>query len=190
MSTSRVDIYESDDEESGAALSPAQYAVLGLLQGTPAHGYSLQRTFIQGGDLATVLPLEQASLYAALKELNTHGLIQGVEVREGLRPPKTVYELTAEGTRVLDLWLKRPVERLRQVRLDFLLKIYFTRKRGKRVVRSLVDAQVAACHEYLSQLEARAAEIELDDFAYLVVESRTSAARSTLEWLREYRRRL
>jgi PadR family transcriptional regulator AphA len=190
MSTAHVDIDESDDEEGAAALSPAQYAVLGLLQETPAHGYSLQRAFMHGGDLATVLPLEQASLYAALKELNTHGLIEGVEVREGLRPPKTVYELTADGTRLLDAWLKRPVERLRQVRLDFLLKIYFMRKRGRREIRSLVDAQVTACHEYLSQLEAHAAEIELDDFAYLVVESRTSAARSTLEWLREYRRRL
>lgn len=189
MSTLRADIYELDDEGE-AALTPAQYAVLGLLQDTPAHGYQLQRSFMPDGDLGAVLPLEQASLYGALKDLAGHGLIQGVEARDGLRPPKTVYQLTAAGEHHLNGWLKRPVERLRQVRLDFLLKIYFTRTRGRRAVRSLVDAQVAACHEYLSQLEARAAETAPDDFAYLVIESRTSAARSTLEWLREYRRRL
>ncbi|MCC6236130.1 MAG: helix-turn-helix transcriptional regulator [Dehalococcoidia bacterium] len=189
MSTARAVIYELDDDGADV-LTPAQYAILGLLEHTPAHGYQLQRSFAPDGDLTGVLPLEQASLYGALKELANQGLIQGVEAREGLRPPKTVYQLTPDGRRLLASWLKRPVERLRQVRLDFLLKIYFTRKHGRRAVRSLVDAQVSACHEYLSQLEARAAEIDPDDFVYLVIESRTSAARSTLDWLREYRRRL
>lgn len=189
MSSARADTDDLDVGE-GAALSPAQYAILGLLYEAPAHGYQLQRSFGAEGDLAAVLPLEQASLYAALKELATRGLIEGVEVREGLRPPKTVYQLTTDGGRLLDAWLKTPVERLRQVRLDFLLKVYFTRKRGRRAARALVDAQVAACHEYLLQLEGHAAELAPDEFAYLVIESRTSAARSTLEWLREFRRRL
>ena len=73
------------------------------------------------------------------------------------------------------------------MRVDFLLKVYFTRSRGRRAVRALVDAQIAACGAYLAQLEARD---EPDEFAALVVESRTSAARSTLDWLRAYRQRL
>lgn len=173
-----------------AALSPAQYAVLGLLREAPAHGYQLQRHFTAEGDLGEVLVLEQASLYGMLKDLAGLGLIRGAERREGLRPPRTEYELTAAGTRVLETWLKLPVERLRRIRLDFLLKVYFTRGHGRRALRTLVDAQVAACHDYLAGLERKAAECSPDDFAYLVIESRTSAARSTLEWLREYRRRL
>ena len=69
------------------------------------------------------------------------------------------------------------------------LFIFGTLETG-RALRTLVDAQVAACHDYLAGLERKAAECSPDDFAYLVIESRTSAARSTLEWLREYRRRL
>lgn len=172
------------------ALSPAQYAVLGLLHEAPAHGYQLQRRFTGDGDLATVLPLEQASLYGTLKELAAHGLIRGVEVREGARPPKTVYEVTPDGARALDRWLKLPVERLRRIRLDFLLKVYFTRRRGRRALRALVDAQIAECESYLVQLEPRAAEVVADEFASLVVGSRVSAARSTLDWLRAYQERL
>ena len=159
-------------------ISAAQYAILGLLRETPSHGYELQHWFTDDAELGAVLPLEQASLYAALKDLAARGLIGGTETREGLRPPRTVYALTAEGRRLLERWMSQPVERLRQVRLDFLLKMYFARKRGGTAARALLDAQIAACHQYLANLEARAAELDPDDFAYLVVESRTSAART------------
>jgi PadR family transcriptional regulator AphA len=173
------------------SLTPLQYAVLGLLHDSPAHGYELQRAFADGGDLAGVAHIEQAALYALLKDLAVRGLIEGSEVREGLRPPRTVYALSDDGTRLLDSWLHSPVQRLREVRLDFLLKVYFARRRGdRRGMRALVDAQIRACRDYLAALEGQAAALSPDDFAYLVVESRTSAARATLDWLDDYRGRI
>ena len=179
-----------DIEARQHLLTPVQYAILGLLHEQPAHGYDLQRVFADSGDLGGIAHVEQPTLYAALKDLATRALISGVESREGARPPRTVYELTPEGQALLQAWLTTPVQRLRQVRLDFLLKVYFARRRGDRAVRALVDAQIAACHDYLGGLEAQAATLSPDDFAYLVSESRTSAARSTLDWLRDYRRRI
>lgn len=172
-----------------AGLSPVQYAVLGLLHGHPAHGYELQRRFAAPGDLADVVPVEQPTLYAALKDLAARGLVEGTEVREGLRPPRTVYALTVPGDRLLSAWLRAPVARLRQVRLDFLLKLYFARGRGERSVRALVDAQIRACHDYLTALQVHAATLSPGDFAYLIAESRTSAARGTLDWLHAVRAR-
>jgi len=140
-------------------LTPVQYAMLGLLRAHAAHGYELQRSFAAGSDLGGVVHVEQASLYGALKDLAGRGLIEGAEAREGLRPPRTVYSLSPRGERVLDAWMRTPVERLRQVRLDFLLKVYFARRRGEAAVRALVDEQIATCHRYLADLEARAAEL-------------------------------
>jgi PadR family transcriptional regulator AphA len=188
MTTRRPSLTLVSEEQP--ELTPVQYAVLGLLHEKPTHGYELQRVFSAAGPLAGVAPVEQPTLYAALKELHTRELIEGTETREGARPPRTVYALTVAGERLLSAWLRAPVPRLRQVRLDFLLKVYFARQRGAREVRALVDAQIAMCHDYLSGLEEQAAALSPDDFAYLVVESRTSAARSTLDWLRDYRRRL
>lgn len=170
--------------------SPVQYAVLGLLHAHPVHGYELQRRFAAPGDLADVVPVEQPTLYAALKDLAVRGLIEGAEVCEGARPPRTVYAFTVPGERLLTAWLRAPVARLRQVRLDFLLELYFARGRGDRALRTLVDAQVRTCEDYLAALERQAAILTPDDFAYLVAESRTSAARGTLNWLRAVRARL
>jgi len=173
-----------------AELKPIQYAILGLLREAPSHGYDLQRSFAEESDLGAVVHIEQASLYGTLKDLATRGLIAGEETREGARPPRTRYSLTRAGHQAFEEWAGTPVERLRQVRLDFLLKVYFARQDGTERVRLLVDAQIAACHRYLSSLESRASALAPESFAYLFNESRSSAARATLEWLREYRRRL
>ena len=175
---------------AGLNLSPLQYAVLGLLNRAPAHGYDLMHSFNEGADLAAVARIEQPSLYAALRDLAGEDLIAGHEERDGLRPPRTVYQLTAAGESVLATWLSEPVKRLREVRFDFLLKLYFARERGKTATCSLVDAQIAVCHSYLSDLESRSAGLSPDSFGYIVIQSKASAARSTLEWLQGYRRHL
>jgi PadR family transcriptional regulator AphA len=182
----RLEVIREDRPE----LTPVQYAILGLLHEHPAHGYELQRSFSPAGALVEVAQVEQPTLYANLKDLAARNLIAGSEAREGARPPRTVYALTEEGTRLLDTWLREPVQRLRQVRLDFLLKVYFARRRSDELVAALVDAQIQACHDYLAALEADSATRSPGDFAYLVAESRTSAARGTLDWLHTYRRRL
>ncbi|MSQ42306.1 MAG: hypothetical protein EXR65_04645, partial [Dehalococcoidia bacterium] len=100
------------------------------------------------------------------------------------------YTLTAAGEALLDRWLAAPVYRLREVRLDFLLKAFFAQRRGLAPVRALVDAQIAACESYLASLAATTAELAPDGFAALVAGSHISAAHGTLAWLREYRRQL
>jgi len=75
-----------------------EFAVLGLLQGTPLHGYELSK------QLATVLgafrALSYGSLYPCLKELRADGLI--AEEHDETEPvtnrrSRKVYRLTADG---------------------------------------------------------------------------------------------
>src|SRR5262245_55054304 len=107
---SRLEVIHEDRPE----LTPIQYAIMGLLHEQPTHGYELQRFFSPAGVLVEVAQVEQPTLYANLKDLATRRLIAGSEAREGSRPPRTVYSLTSEGERLLDAWLREPVQRLRQ----------------------------------------------------------------------------
>jgi PadR family transcriptional regulator AphA len=172
-----------------SALKPLDYALLGLVSIRPSHGYLLQQAFSESADLGAVIRVEAPTLYAALKELAARGLIVGHEVKRGTRPPRTVFDLTETGRAALEEWLATPVERLREIRLDFLLKLYFVRQRDGDAARALLDSQIAACHRYLARLEGWAAELPLDGWMYVVAESRLVAARGTLEWLRSFRGR-
>jgi DNA-binding PadR family transcriptional regulator len=163
------------------SLSPAEYAVIGLLRGRPAYGYELQRQFAPGTDLGLVCPVEPAMVYAILKSLSGLELIDG-EWDNGQYPPKAVYVVTPSGEDTFRRWLLRPVERMREIRLDFLLKLYFARQEDKEAAIDLIEAQLGACRAYRADIERQLALTDAD-FKRTVLESKLSAAEATERWL-------
>jgi len=164
-------------------LLPGEYAVLGLLSLRPMHGYEMARYFDRD-DLSEVCPLDQGLLYTYLRNVEERGLVSWQEMRVGLRPPRKLYQLTPAGRLSIDTWLRTPVGRMREVRLDLLLKLYFLRQAGGQGELALLERQIAICEEYRDALGRRAAA--LDGFQRLVATSKLSAAASTIEWLRAY----
>lgn len=171
-------------------LALGEYAILGLLRGRPMHGYEIARCFAADLDLGLVLPLDMSTVYALLKDLHEQGLIEGHRETVGLRPPRTVYRLTPEADACLLRWLEEPVGRLREVRSDLLVKLYFCRAIGDRYTARLLDAQIVASRAYLDRLSRLAAEAAPGSFERLVRESKLGPARATLDWLEGERARL
>ena len=157
--------------------------MLGLLLGRPMHGYEMARYFDRD-DLSEVCPIEQSMLYTYLRNVEERGLVCWSEVRVGLRPPRKLFELTEAGRATIEAWLDEPVQRLREVRLDFLLKLYFLHGLDRVREKALLGRQIAVCDAYHERLLAH--EAEGLGFARLVAASKRSGAESTLRWLREY----
>jgi DNA-binding PadR family transcriptional regulator len=164
-------------------LLPGEYAVLGLLLSRPMHGYEMARYFDRD-DLSEVCPIEQSMLYTYIRNIEDRGLVSWTEVRVGLRPPRKLHELNAAGREVVEAWLDEPVQRLREVRLEFLLKLYFLHSLDQPREEALLAKQIVICEEYYDRLLAR--ELATTGFARLVAASKRSGAESTLNWLREY----
>ncbi|MDA0815325.1 MAG: PadR family transcriptional regulator [Chloroflexi bacterium] len=166
--------------ESNRDLLPGEYAVLGLLAVEPGHGYEVNRRW-QESPLADLLPVEQSVLYGYLRTLERRGLLDWEEHRIGNRPPRKVFELSEEGWEYLRPWLRSPVERMREVRLDLLLKLFLLEEIDPGGVSRLIADQVVVCLHYVEHAAARLDEAE--GFTRLIAESRLSAGRSTLDWL-------
>ena len=171
-----------DDRE----LLPGEHAALGLLAVEPAHGYELHRRW-QASPLAEVLPLEQSVLYGYLRTLDRRGLLDWEEHRVGNRPPRKIYSPSETGWETLRTWLRLPVYRLREVRLDLLLKLHLVGLLDPRAELALLDRQVAICERLLAETTAGAAQVDGTAFAGLFQLSRASAAEASLRWLRDYR---
>jgi len=164
-------------------LTPTAYTILGLLRERSMHGYEIAQHFKPEADLGQVVPADMSTIYTFLKDLQEHGLIRGERVTVGARPPRTVFSLTVEAEPLFLDWLRRPVARIREVRLDFLLKLYFAQRLGTAETRALVDAQVTICKGYLERLKTRGSDLTPDGFEHLVHESKLTAGESTLLWL-------
>jgi len=196
---------------------PGEYAVLGLLVERPQHGYALARQFAPGTELRQVVRLEMSQLYATLKKLETPGLIVAVNptgnsTGAALLAPESgsetraqrgrrVYAPTPTGRAQLDDWLAQPVARTRDLRLMFLLKLFFAMRRSHEQALALLDRQeqsLAAFHAALAdQLPDRPPPAlpaaspgpsdTLGRFTQLVLRARLRQTEAALAWLGDLR---
>ena len=66
---------------------PAEYAILGLLDGQPMYGYEMFQQF-QGGTLRQIVHLEMSQMYAFLKKLERLEYIEA-ELETSRYPPSS-----------------------------------------------------------------------------------------------------
>jgi PadR family transcriptional regulator, regulatory protein AphA len=161
-------------------------ALLGLLRREPRHGYELAREFAPDTPLGEVVHLEMSMLYALLKKLERDGYVRSSMQIQGSRPPRKVFELTNSGHQALDDWLAEPVERTRDLRLEFLLKLYIARDTEPQLARNLIAGQHEICQRHIASLHDQIAG-EQDSFRRLVLEMRMAQNVALLEWLAKAR---
>ncbi|HEX2172795.1 MAG TPA: PadR family transcriptional regulator [Dehalococcoidia bacterium] len=174
----------------GHQIGSADHAILGLLAVAPRHGYELAASFAAGGELAPVCTLGLSQLYALLHALEELGYVYSSTSPVSGGPPRKVFHVAYPGAVLFQRWLERPVDRIRQVRTDFLLKLYFSQRLADHDTVALLDRQIAASRAYLVEVEAAAATEPPDSFEALVLSSRVNAAEATLAWLRRQRDRI
>lgn len=168
------------------AAEPARYALLGLLLDGPGHGYDLARHFVPGSPLGAVLRLGSSHLYALLGRLEKDGLIAGERQDAGTRPPRHVYRVTEAGRAAVLRWVDEPVQRPREMLLDFPLKLYIARRLDPSRAGGLVARQRPLLRTFLARLEREqnmSAGGEEDDFIALMREGRIARTRASLAWL-------
>lgn len=156
--------------------------LLGLLRHGPRHGYDLTREFASDTVLGDIVRLEPSLLYANLKKLEREGLVRSTLQQHGARPPRRMLELTDLGVDTLEQWLAEPVERTRDLRLAFVLKLYVVRMLGAGDAERLVEGQREVCRRFVASLRAQL-NAEEDDFRRLVLEMRLAQNTALLEWL-------
>ncbi len=171
-------------------LSAAEYAILGLVCRQPGHGYQIAQEMGPNKGLGLICPLRLSNVYFLLGNLEQSGHIEVARRQDDVYPPKTVFQVTAAGRRAFQSWIRQPLTRLRQVRLDFLLKVYFLRQQGVERILGLLDEQIEFCQRYVSEWKVLVQSTEPDSFDCLAMQSRVAAAQGTLDWLIQYRQRL
>ena len=172
---------------------PAEYAILGLLHSQPMHGYEMFQQF-RNSTLEEIVHLEMSQMYAFLKKLERLQYIEAELELQGPRPPRKIFHLTTSGRDVFFQWLGEPVVRPREIRILFLIKLYFVQQFIPQEMASLVKNQIAACRNFLDHLESKHTQRpEAQDdtfFEHVVLRGRIYQTRSLLDWLHELQHEL
>lgn len=153
------------------------------------HGYELRERLERG--LGELWRVATSQLYSVLHRLEREGWARPHVEARSARPSRTVYRITPEGAAVFARWVGAPVEHLRDVRVEFLAKVFFARRRGRTAVLDLIDRQVETLKALESGLASRG-RIDSDDagFGRIVSSFRSHRMQSMITWLEENRESL
>jgi DNA-binding PadR family transcriptional regulator len=168
-----------------ADLLPGEWAVLGLLSQEPAHGFAIARSLSPTGTFGRIWLMSRPRVYRAIDDLAARGLIAEVGTAPSDRgPTRTLYEATRAGQALLDAWLRAPVDHVREMRSDLLLKLALLHER-RMSSHALLAAQREALAPVLRSLES--AISTATGFEAVVLRYRLESTRSALAFIDQVR---
>ncbi len=149
---------EFDREEPGTGTDAtvairrpvAQRVCLALIAEGDAHGWGIGTELAPDGELGRVWTLSRPLTYRAIEQLERKGVVRRRGSRRGGRE-RTLLSSTAHGRHVVDEWLDTPVEHLRDVRTELLLKLLLRRRQGL-ATEPLLAAQQQSFSEHIDTL--------------------------------------
>ena len=117
--------------------SLADQVCLAVIAEGPTHGWALVKLLRPDGDLGRIWSLSRALTYRSIDRLADDGLI---EREDGGR--RTRLEIGRAGRSASRRWLEEPVDHVRELRIEFLLKLQLQQRAGLDPT-SLVERQRA-----------------------------------------------
>lgn len=175
------------------AMTP-EHALLGVLASTESgsgHGYDLARSFAPGSPLGSVLHLEAGMIYHHVKKLEKLGWLRLIS-DGGRRPGRRTVAITDEGRAELRRWLAEPVQHTREVRLEFLVKLYLALRLDEATARRLINEQralLAEVHQSLIRTPVLTPSSD-PEFGALVRDLRAMQTDAASSWLEGVQDRL
>ncbi len=154
---------------------------MGLLARGPRHGYELKKEIERS--LRPIWHIATSRLYLALARLENEGLIRGEPQSTGGRS-RRVYRLTEAGKGKLWEWLRSPVPALRDLRVEFLAKIYFLLELAPTEVPGLIAAEIDTLERLLDRLQRGEPPYAGSPIAECVRGFRLGQVDAALTWLR------
>lgn len=123
-------------------LSIADWVVLGLVAEEPTHGWPIVRALRADGPVGRVWTVPRPIVYRSLATLTAGGFIEDCgDDTKSQGPQRTIVRATRRGRAVLKRWLETPVEHVRDVRTEFLVKLALL-ARADQSPEVLVDRQL------------------------------------------------
>jgi DNA-binding PadR family transcriptional regulator len=159
---------------------------LALLSEQPCHPYEIQRLLKERHKSYAVG--KTRTLYRAIEELEAAGYIEPLETsREGKRPERTVYRITAEGSEELENWLvdllSTPVDETPVFQVAVGLLGYITEERARKALANRVVSLRAKVTALDATLKMAQDDLGLPRLVLLELEHATALATSEIDWI-------
>lgn len=160
-----------------------EYVLLGSLFTEPKHGYEIIK-FLESA-LESTWQVSTSQLYVLLKRLERDGLLESKFETQETRPSKRIFFLSAKGKNAFLDWLRSPVEHIRDLRIEFLTKLFFFQRLSLKGGNELIEEQFAFLKTAQKNLKKNY-EQESDPFKKMVFEIKWMTIDTWKKWLQKH----
>ena len=157
-----------------------EYALLGAMMSGPMHGYEILR-FLDS-TLGSTWRVSTSQLYTVLKRLEGRGFLESSMEPQETRPSKRVFTLTTKGRQAFLEWIYTPMDHVRDLRIEFLAKLFFIQSLSLKGAGQLIEAQIGLLERTYKIVEKKK-EKEQGPFERLVLEFKAATLEAWLRWL-------
>jgi PadR family transcriptional regulator AphA len=159
-----------------------EYVLLGALFQGPKHGYEIMH-FLDSA-LESTWQVSSSQLYVVLKRLESQGLLKCSLKAQKTRPAKRIFSLTPVGKKGFLEWLRSPVEHVRDLRIEFIAKLFFFHGLSVKGGEDLIKIQIESLEELKKKFK-KGRDKENDPFKNLVFGIKVMTIEAWLQWLRK-----
>ena len=169
---------------AGVRRSPLAVVLLALLAEDAMHPYRMQQMIKERGQDQLVNVAQRNSVYQALDRLVRDGLARPAgTARDGGRPERTTYEITAEGRETLRRWVLAMLPTPAREFPVFPVALAFLAILSPAEVRTELERRIAEQERQLALIE-RQAPPGLPRLFLIEDEYRAAMLRAEVDWLR------
>lgn len=143
-----------------APLRIGDYACLAAVAEGAEHGWAVGSLLARTGDVGRVWSLSRPLTYRSIDLLVDRRLLSRRGTAQGRGGERALLQITAAGRRTLADWLDTPVEHLRDVRTELLLKLVL-RERAGVSNGPLLEAQRAQFADVIDRLTGDRGDLDV-----------------------------
>lgn len=166
--------------EEQPSLSVPEWLVLTIVGEKSTHGFAVAQLTAPEGELGRVWHIPKAVIYRSIGRLVDAGLITPEGTEPGLGPQRTVYAATPAGRAAAQRWLHTPVDHVRDIRSQLLLKLALIDRAGDDPA-GLLRRQRAVLEPIVRAIEA--SKVDGGGFDATLLAWRKANALATLAFL-------
>lgn len=163
-----------------------EYILLGFAAQGPIHGYDLHKKIRDRLGIGLIWHIKQSHLYALLDKLEKDGLLVSRILSGDAFQARKEFQLTEIGRRNFEAWLTSPVQHGRDMRQEFLAKLFFILDDNRGLKQNLIQEQISVCSEWIDKLkEENSKQANPSPYVHLILKYRIAQIRAMLDWLKE-----
>jgi len=125
--------------------------LLGTLEETPSSGYDISQRMME--ELGGIVQVSSGTIYYTLKKLEARGWIKGSVSKQGRRPERRVYSITAAGKRGFQKRLEEAADKSDQVYSPFDVALFFTPKMSPKTLVKAAEKRLKELEKVVKKLE-------------------------------------